>query len=400
METFSALVVIDILIMILLNRYIPIYIIIPWVFGLLSTVVKPMLYWLEGTYNVHYPAASAETYFAAGTVFLFTRIITNLIFLGARDCFSTPFTLPITTYRVRLAFLSLLPITYFFLTSGTSWLPGSRETTLTLLNPLYRILYPIVIYSCAILVMMLIIEKYALARNKKLLIPLFLLAALLTMLISQRGMLITSILISVLILYKIKRIKIIGILLIVSFAIMFGLLSRALMSDSGEIKSTLESFIYSGDGTQIDSLTCTYDYLKDNIYKDIPYNIFNELLGFLPHSARIDTGHNTVSDLLNIYWVGDVYTDNGFGYNFSNLNAFIIEFGHNWGAIYYWLYLLVIRLVIGALPLHRLNSIAILPIFLTTSALIFSLATLHWAIFSFLIYGAACLRITRNSLKI
>lgn len=397
---YISLVVIDIILVALLHRRIPLYVLIPWAFGILSTVVKPVLYYLEGSYSFHYHDATESSYLEAGVIFVLVRIATNIIFLNAKDCMTPPLHFPKSSYFTRAVLLCTLPFCFMIATNGLSWLPGSRETTLTVLNPVFRYIYPIIIYSSSILLVTIIYQFLMKRVSIPLAAFLFLLSVVVTTLISQRGMLIIAVLIAALGLYKINSIKFSVLFSFAAFVVLFGLLARVVVSDSADSMPIYDRLLLGGDGTQIDSLVCSFDFIKETIGQDINYSVFNEFFGFMPQSMRGGHGWATAGDILNFFWLGESYAESGFGYNFSNLSAFMLGHGVFLGVGFYLAWIIVLRVFLFYMSLETLNGLAVVPIYITLSSLIYSFATFHWAVFSFLIYGILCIRVTRTSIKI
>lgn len=365
-------------------RKIPSYILAIYIFSLLGLLIRPILYFYIGKYNYHVHDLDLSSYIMALYYYLLSITLLILVFFNAKD----PFKKIILSkeYRYEYIFFSILAfsiILLMFYISGYEWLHSNRTTTISTLNNTLRYFYPAALYSATVLAIFIATNIIKTKRISFKLLILSIFSMTVFLLISQRGFLLIVVLSMLLVALKLKYIKLQYFIYILLVLIFYGLFSRSLGMSNIDfvdgITQVFVDFVHGGNGTEVDSMSATFLFLRENDYQ---FTFFNEFLGFLSHRFRIDNDCMTASDILNMYLVKDWYYDLGFGYNFNNLHMYILNFGSFLGFFFYTVTLIFARVFLNIYYIYLKGySYQVFLFYLLFNFLVFSFSTLHWLIY-------------------
>jgi hypothetical protein len=360
---------------------------------LILSSVLPFLRLLSYQYfeqfNLHFTGLSDELFLHVSLLYLFTLWAILFIFRSAYD--------PILNYVKNLQpreknlgvvyFIMLyLVVGIMLIFSGSSWIHGNREATISISIPWLRYVYPSVLFLASIVLIhslkMLIFQRQA--KGVFVYLVFFVSSAIAFMLIGQRGILIVIVAAFTLLAYKTNKLSMTKLLSYFILIFLFGVFSRSVTDGSLNfdfVYNLPQRFVQGGDGTQVDSLTYSINYLQQN---GINFTLFYEVLTVLGHQFRIDTGLITTSDILNTAALGDSYYDLGYGYNFGNISILLLNFSYAMPLIFI-VFLLLYRRLVRGMRVINWNSDSIFIYYLITQLFISSIGSIHWLVYTFVL---------------
>lgn len=356
------------------------------------TVFRSILYFIDGNYGQHFSDVNSNNYAIA-------QLIETCFMFALLHMFKK-FPDPIETYLNTLAVYDRTPfypyiivqcllILLCFLLSGTTWVHGNRETTISISSPVLRYIFPALLFIATILGISAL--KYCVLNvGIKKIGPISLLISTIVtfMMIGQRGLFIIIAAASFLGFYKSGRIELKKIIFIFSILFFYGIFSRSVADGSFNISSltnVLNVFVNGGDGTKLDSIAfAIFNMSKDAVES---LSVTYELLTIIPHQVRIDYGIPTVSDYLNTVAVGDYYYNFGNGYNFGNMSIFIVLYGYA-GPVVCLLFAYIYKRNFRAIVSSNSAADTTFLFILCMMLFIESIGSIHWVVYTFVMISS------------
>ncbi len=213
---------------------------------------------------------------------------------------------------------------------GTAIMFSNRTTTMSIVSPTVRYIFPFVVVLCCAGTLM---SVFALLRKTTLLnIAKVGLYYGITLLVAQRGFFIIFATLAAAMLFRVQQRLRWGALVTLAVLLLFGLLAKELMTwatterEPEAPRSVLERIVDrpDGDAVEIWMLTLAYTrnfgFVKGASLPNNAYNIFS-------HTQRDQIQRHNGQDILNGYYNQDAYWSRGFGFNVTLPIELFLNFG-------------------------------------------------------------------------
>ena len=290
-------------------------------------------------------------------------------------------------YLVALA----LSATLLFGLLGSSFLAVNRSTSLAVMAPWTRYVYPFILFG-----QIVAIAYFAKSRVLKMggLSTWLPIAALLFgfILINQRGIILSGIIYYFSILLITKRITYLKLLFGLPF--LFALAAYAKVMNTflqgGNILEDLFFILEGPDGVSLQIWSILYSYVEVNGYSH-GTSLLSGLVGIIPASYRVELGLLNITDHLNLFYHADGYLNSGFGFNGSFTQDAFLSFGWFGLLLAFPIGYVVNRLLetsLSYLKSERFTEL-FLVLWFTSIFLVGGFQVLHWFLIplSFLVLG-------------
>jgi len=304
-------------------------------------VVRPFLAYLEGGYSLYQVAELEERYVKGlalqfGANFAFVLGYVFAYFAGG----GIPrFSLSISWHKLRkpliLSFLtgvSALGVAHFL--SGGAWLPGARSATFTAVVPFGKLLFPLAVVplSLVLTLSLLFVLKPPLRQVRMFSLFLTFGSLLALLLLYQRGFVITSLLIFLILAERLgwlnlRRLLAFG---LISFAFLFFSRPLAVWLTTGELpalgKRLADFILFSPNFDTPDVWPVVLEYVAREGFQ-WGASLLAGPLAFLSPPQRLALGLPTSVDLLNAFYWGLSYWETRFGFNVTFAQELFLNFG-------------------------------------------------------------------------
>uniref|UniRef100_A0A7C4RXY5 Oligosaccharide repeat unit polymerase n=1 Tax=Fervidobacterium pennivorans TaxID=93466 RepID=A0A7C4RXY5_FERPE len=253
----------------------------------------------------------------------------------------------IERYAVWLIVFSLVFVLLMFATTGTSFLAHNRRVAMAAVNPILRYLYPFVQLSAALLGFIGLIQLMFLKEKLKGIITFFL-GVLFTMIVYQRGMMVSFVMLAFFValdFFRINRrivkeksiLKFLLVILLLFFILVllrdiynlifsgqFILLKIFKESESGE-NPILLLLASRPDGDVLEVWTILFGYLSEN-RPLLGRSLINIPFALTSSNFRLSSGYKLGVDILNEHYDYDTYWYRKFGFNLNSIQEMVLNF--------------------------------------------------------------------------
>jgi hypothetical protein len=215
-----------------------------------------------------------------------------------------------------------------FLLVGYEGLASERTTSLSLLHPALRFLFPFILFG-QLAGIALVIRGVIYRQYLKLLWPLIF-VVLSFVLTNQRGILVTGVLLGLALAIAFTRItkkrSFLYCFVLLFVTLNMKLVNTFIMSSGSGESFEFMSFIDGPDGAQLQVWSILLSYLETHSHT-LGGSMAAGVLGLVPHSLRILANIPSVTDILNMFYSPDEYLYFGFGFNGTLTHDAFLSFG-------------------------------------------------------------------------
>lgn len=370
------------LVLFCVQKKIPVLLLIVVSMAVILPVPRLLFYNSTGFYGMHFTGVNSAVFFKAMTIYSTSFLILIATNIGSKDPFQKYMTNLSTNQKAYvllvLLVFGLMAIELIF---GSAWHHSQRSVSISSTIPALRYFYPAMLFAAAVGLITACKLLLFYPRKMKWGVAFFFIALLVFSLIGQRGIMITLLASTALLLRRCKiinSIHLFGALLTIGLYAVFGRLIVTGDFNFNSIFRTLTTYIAGGDGTQIGSLAYTLKYVASNgTVNTVP----SELLTIIPHTTRMTNGISTTSDILNYSLLGEAYLSTGFGYNFTNICILVMNFGEYLALFFYFILSLLVRLTTNIFVRWNVGPLILMLYYLNVQFLTTGIGSIHWIVY-------------------
>lgn len=223
---------------------------------------------------------------------------------------------------------------YMFIVAGINWLGPFRDTVASKVIPEFRFFYPIIVYISYFIIICLFFMRFNNIISKINMFCIMLFIFIVFVLLNTRGWFIQILFLYLSFLCNYKKTSFKSIFLnivIVVFVVFFMrniisvIFQNEIIKDYSNENFLLSKLLYTSSGDIIDTWYVVLDFVKDYGQH---FTFINDFLLLLPENIRANYDVKAAVDLLNIYYHGNKYHIDNFGFNINIFQELYINFSY------------------------------------------------------------------------